>query len=67
MAEELKSKVLFFRQVPNFSISFSLSLDEGESTESDTGKTGFSFSCQKSLGIAHQPKEPWAYKRLEAI
>lgn len=34
MAKELKSKVLFFRQVPNFSISFLLSLDEGESTES---------------------------------
>ena len=50
MAEELKSKVLFFRQVPNFSISFSLSLDEGESTESDTGKTGFLFFMSE---------EPW--------
>lgn len=34
MAEELKSKVLLFRQVPNYSISFLLSLDDGESTES---------------------------------
>lgn len=40
---------------------------QSQCSKLDTGKTGFSFSCHKSLGIAHKPKEPWVYKRLEAI
>ena len=40
---------------------------QSQCSKLDTGKTGFSLSCQKSLGTVHKPKEPWVNKRLEAI